>query len=434
MRAWIVGARGRAANGGVRYDPIFYTRVLDYEGNILLEEQQTSTVVLKETSAWILADMLRTNVKGDNGGTASYDNFTDKAFYKNATGHEYKGQPQAVGGKTGSSENESDEVFVGFTNYYVGAVWAGFDYYTYKNEKDPWKNMRYAHRVIWMRIMAAVHEDLPSKTTFARPSGIVSVNTCAMSGMIATSACGNDPTGSQIVTEWYAKGTEPKDRCDKHVGCVYCTESGLYPSADCTSVATSVRFQRTREQLDAIQEALEYFKAENRKKYNAALAAKTPETFDYSKIEDWPYMAPWCYDILCAKADTLQRVWTMGGSSCQLVDIGMNWFEGADEVGEDGAGPVYQFDNSNRMVCPYDSLEALLADHPEFSYNPAGGNVVFDVSHTHVCPLCSFKKLVNTGGGESGAGENPMRTARCCSFAECHVRDVENKQDKQNDN
>jgi len=64
--------------------------------------------------------------------------------------------------------------------------------------------------------MNRIHADLEVKDFNGMPEGIVKRSICATSGKLPGPHCAHDPRGSQIVTEYFAKGTEPKDVCDVH--------------------------------------------------------------------------------------------------------------------------------------------------------------------------------------------------------------------------
>ena len=97
------------ANKGTYTKPIYYTKVLDSEGNIIIDNSVPEThKVLNENSDWLLIQGLR-SVATD--GTARTANFSS----------------QPVAGKTGTTSATRDVWFAGFTPYYTCAVWAGYD-------------------------------------------------------------------------------------------------------------------------------------------------------------------------------------------------------------------------------------------------------------------------------------------------------------------
>ncbi|MBO6215426.1 MAG: transglycosylase domain-containing protein, partial [Lachnospiraceae bacterium] len=105
----LCGAYATIANGGVYHKPIFYTRVLDRNGNVVLDNTENpGKRVLKETTAWLLTDAMKDVInRGTGGGTA-------------ITG-------MNVAGKTGTTNRDRDTVFCAYTPYYTCAVWGGND-------------------------------------------------------------------------------------------------------------------------------------------------------------------------------------------------------------------------------------------------------------------------------------------------------------------
>ena len=128
-----------------------YSYVKDSSGEIVLENPARTIVALKANTAWNMADMLCNAV---NSGTGSEARLS--------------GMP--VGGKTGTTTNNCDRWFVGFTPYYVGAVWTGYDMPEYMNfSGNPAAQ-------IWKLVMEPIHKDLATKSfptpNVGTPTGI----------------------------------------------------------------------------------------------------------------------------------------------------------------------------------------------------------------------------------------------------------------------
>ena len=128
-----------------------YSYVKDSSGEVVLENPARTIVAFKANTAWNMADMLCNAV---NSGTGTEARLT--------------GMP--VGGKTGTTTNNCDRWFVGFTPYYVAAVWTGYDMPEYMNfSGNPAAQ-------IWKLVMDPIHKDLPTKSfptpTIGAPTGI----------------------------------------------------------------------------------------------------------------------------------------------------------------------------------------------------------------------------------------------------------------------
>lgn len=188
----MTAAYGAIANSGTYNEPIAFTKILDKNGNILLENTPNTNHVVAPEIAFIMSDILRTTVSNGIAGRASIPNMP-------------------VAGKTGTTQNKADIWFVGYTPYYVTGVWIGNDSPTIKLSEGSGKAAQF-----WKTIMTDIHENLETKS-FERPENIVSVNVCSQSGKIPSDLCSKDPRGSTVITEIFAKGTEPKEICDAHV-------------------------------------------------------------------------------------------------------------------------------------------------------------------------------------------------------------------------
>jgi penicillin-binding protein 1A len=211
-------AYGAIANDGVYVAPILYTKVLDKDGNILLDNSAEAMVlkshpVIKEATAHMLTDMMQDVVKV---GTGSKLKST------------FKGMP--VAGKTGTTSDDKDLLFSAYTPYYVATIWTGHD--------QP-KKLRYSstgsyHLDIWGKIMSDIHEGLPAKSfpkVSTSNSGVSEVQICMLSGKLATELCKADP--KVIKTEFFNSKNLPKEVCDVHVQIDICTLSNKIANEYC---------------------------------------------------------------------------------------------------------------------------------------------------------------------------------------------------------
>lgn len=207
----LTAAYAAIANGGVYREPIFYTKVLDHNGKVLLENTQKIEQVMKESTAFLLTDAMEDVV---NKGTGrSYKLTTIK---------------MPVAGKTGSTSDYNDLWFSGYTPYYTATIWSGFD----NNRPQVERNYQ---KKIWRTIMEQIHTKLNLETkSFTRPDSIVTAKVCSKSGKLAVEGlCDKYPGGSTVYTEYFAKGTEPTEKCDIHVKATVCTESHALATEYC---------------------------------------------------------------------------------------------------------------------------------------------------------------------------------------------------------
>ncbi len=196
------------ANGGYYNKPVFYTIVTDHQGNILLDNRENqSTQILRETTAWLLTSAMEDVMTKGTGTKANFSGM-------------------AVAGKSGTTTKNRDTVFAGFTPYYTGVIWGGFD------DNTPQSSTGYS-KAIWKAVMSRIHEGLAYKD-FTQPDGIVTATVCAKSGKLAVAGvCDCDPRGSQVYTEYFEEGTQPTEYCDKHYRGTVCTQTHMFATSAC---------------------------------------------------------------------------------------------------------------------------------------------------------------------------------------------------------
>ena len=211
----MTAAYAAIANKGVYTKPIYYTKVIDSEGNVIIDNSIPEThKVLKESSAWLLTSGMESVVSSGTATRAKVSN-----------------QPTA--GKTGTTQFDTDIWFCGFTPYYTASIWVGYD----DNSRQV---SSVNHTSIWRSIMEQIHSGLPSGE-FTKPEDIVEVQVCSKSGKLPVEGlCDQDPRGSCIITEYFAADNQPTESCDTHVKVNICNVSGDIANTGCTSVSTRI--------------------------------------------------------------------------------------------------------------------------------------------------------------------------------------------------
>ncbi|MBQ4293621.1 MAG: transglycosylase domain-containing protein [Lachnospiraceae bacterium] len=206
----LTAAYASIANGGVYIRPRFYTKILDHKGNILIDNTPQTREVLKKTTAWLLTDAMK-DVMNGAGGTGA---------------PAYFGDTMAQAGKSGTTSNNRDALWAGFTPYYTCVVWGGYDDNTVLNYTT-------YPKLVWKAAMSRIHEGLEYKD-FEKPEGIVEASVCIKSGLRPVGGlCEHDPRGSMVRTEYFADGTIPTSSCNHHVSAIRCAESGALASVAC---------------------------------------------------------------------------------------------------------------------------------------------------------------------------------------------------------
>ena len=209
------------ANDGVYIEPTFYTKVVDSNGETILEAKQETRTIMSSAAAYVVKEILTQPVKG---GTASFCSISG----------------MSVAAKTGTTNDNYDRWLCGFTPYYTAATWFGYD----ENETVRFSGNNPAG-LIWIDVMRAAHKGLEGKTfASTRPDGVVTATVCRDSGLLVTEACKNDPRGNRAYTEYFVKGTVPTKQCDCHVEVEICTDTGLLANEHCPNKETKVFITR----------------------------------------------------------------------------------------------------------------------------------------------------------------------------------------------
>ena len=195
------------ANGGEYIRPKLYSRVYDYDGNVLLDNTVSqSRQVIKETTAFLLTDAMVDVMSSPGTGTAA----------------RFPGM--SIAGKTGSTTGYNDVWFCGYTPYYTATVWTGYD----NNVEMRTSVERGLSRSLWRLVMEPIHEDLPD-IGFPVPEDIVTETICSRSGKLPLPGlCEQKGT---LKREYFAEGTVPTDYCNAHYQGIIC-QYWLLPASD----------------------------------------------------------------------------------------------------------------------------------------------------------------------------------------------------------
>jgi len=191
------GAYATFANAGLYTEPYCFTQVIDVDGNILLDNTPIEPVeVYKPESAYVMLSMMHDVVTTSNG-----------TAYKVLKGDIAEGIYTA--GKTGTTDENRDKWFCGFTPYYTATVWYGYDnrlgvQTILDGDKD--NALR-----IWKDAMTRIHEGL-EPASFNKPSGVQSLTICVDSGMLSNQYC------VTTATEIFVPGAQmnPAEKCTLH--------------------------------------------------------------------------------------------------------------------------------------------------------------------------------------------------------------------------
>ncbi len=222
----MAAAYGTLANGGVYTQPWCITRIEDSQNKVIYENELAQTIAMKETTAYLVTDMLRTVTTSGTGTRAQLPNrdvasktgtvqLPDLSYFKGLNGNR-------------------DAWFAAYSPEMVGVVWMGYD-----NDKDANGKVQYLRQIyggkypalIWKYVIGGASTDLP-ESRFKRPAGIVSVTVDAKTGMLPSEHT------TQTVTELFDKDNVPTSSAEAVYSALICSETNLLASEFCPETET----------------------------------------------------------------------------------------------------------------------------------------------------------------------------------------------------
>ncbi len=177
-------------NGGYYYEPMLYSKVVDSRGNTILEQDFYGTQAISSDTAWITNRAMKTVITDPYGSGIN-------AQLENVE----------VVGKTGTSNDECNLLFVGLTPDYVGALWIGRD-----NNKELGTQSQSGWMTlakIWKTIMQDV-QDTSQPLYFTPDTTVLERNYCSQTGLLSTNKCKDSELG------YYRESNVPDYCTGKH--------------------------------------------------------------------------------------------------------------------------------------------------------------------------------------------------------------------------
>ncbi len=211
------------ANQGTYVKPKFYTKIIDHDGNVMIDNTTPeSTQVIKASTAWLLTSAMVDVVTSGTGGSVNFGNM-------------------AIAGKTGTTSDYKDVWFSGYTPYYTATTWTGYD----NNVSMKTSAEKNLSKTMWKKVMSKIHENLEYKS-FPMANGIVTASICSKSGRLPIAGVCN----GSVKTEYFAEGSVPTEYCDVHYFSNICGYCGLSAAEECPFKQASVIEQIPSRLLD----------------------------------------------------------------------------------------------------------------------------------------------------------------------------------------
>jgi penicillin-binding protein 1A len=220
----MANAYATIANNGYHVEPKLYTKVVDRNGNIVIDNTKVeSKQVMKESTAYMLTSCLVSVTSETDSVLGIQGTAVGAVSIKNGT--------IQCAGKTGNTNNDYDRWFCGYTPYYTIACWTGYD-----ENKEIGRGYPYPSTMLFNTVMNAICQDKES-ATFEEPSTVKKVELCRDSGKVATDACKADQRGSRVTTDYVAIDSIPTDTCTVHQFVNICSVTGKVASSACKSTS-----------------------------------------------------------------------------------------------------------------------------------------------------------------------------------------------------
>ncbi len=220
-------------SGGVYTKPTTVLSILDSDGNVIIDNVPQKNVAISEDTAQSMVRLMR--------AVATY-----------GTGYGYLNKTKNMGlqvaGKTGTTDNNFDKWFIGYSPYYTAGVWIGYD----QNQS---LGGTHGHITMWDAIMTEIHRtkitSKGQKLVGFDLSMLISAKFCKDSGGIMTDICKQDPRGNRENTGYYTKDTLPTEECKVHVKVQICSSCNKAITEYCpeSSIVTKVLLKIDRSYL-----------------------------------------------------------------------------------------------------------------------------------------------------------------------------------------
>lgn len=195
----MAGAYSVFPRNGIYIKPHLYTTVTDMDGNVILSNDEEGKAVLSENTTYYMNELLEGVVTSGTGTAAQIPGYT-------------------VAGKTGTTNNNYDRWFCGYTSYYTAAVWIGYEYSESINaQRNPAVNL-------WQQVMSQMMEGKEDKSLTTTTKNVVSATYCTKSGDLATSDCS---AAGCAATGYFLEGDAPTTYCTRHTTVTVCKDDPI---------------------------------------------------------------------------------------------------------------------------------------------------------------------------------------------------------------
>ncbi|MCL4146371.1 UNVERIFIED_CONTAM: hypothetical protein GTU68_020467 [Idotea baltica] len=174
-------AYGAFAAEGWLADSLVIKKIVDRKGKILYEQKPKQQKVLSDEDAFIMANMM-------------------KGVVERGTAQRVKALGRPVAGKTGTTNDQMDAWFIGYTPEWVAGVWVGNDV---KKTLGKYETGGKAAAPAFIYFMEQFLKDAPI-IDFNIPNGVIPVSVNSITGRLT------DQSDPNVFVEYFKSGTEPR--------------------------------------------------------------------------------------------------------------------------------------------------------------------------------------------------------------------------------
>ncbi|QSO46250.1 transglycosylase domain-containing protein [Alicyclobacillus mengziensis] len=209
-------------NQGVWRQSYLISHITDHQGNTVYQAHPKQTTVFSSQTAYVIDSMLRDVVTQPTGTAYAIGTSFPKNYY--------------IYGKTGTTDQQRDGWFVGYTQKYTMGIWMGYNHHE-QIEVYPvnWYSLKFT---LWSKIMAPIFKESPPTTPIQEPPGIVQLAVCKDSGELPSTLCKQQ---GDVYNEIFVQGTEPTQTDNVHVAALYTVINGKKYLATTNTPANEVK-------------------------------------------------------------------------------------------------------------------------------------------------------------------------------------------------
>lgn len=221
----MVGGYTMFTNDGVYCQPRTVLRIYDSSGELIIDNELKTEVAMTKENASIMTKIMNNVVVN---GTGSSLKLKDNVF---------------TAGKTGTTSKKNDTWFMGFTPYYLGGVWFGYEkpqVLSAFSGNPALKIWDYCMTELHKKFVFAEKEDgspnykldkngeaVPKIYSDVIDPGVLTLNFCRDCGLLATDLCKSDSRGSRVMVGYFTVDNMPDGYCNCHRMIRYCSGGGI---------------------------------------------------------------------------------------------------------------------------------------------------------------------------------------------------------------